>query len=93
VKDVNGKVLRREHYILLKDLGVEIVMYDLKSFPDGSKTDFGFEVHGAFTDAVDFDELLELLRMMKVAKESDNPAIKETLDQLKLLIGITDDGK
>jgi len=93
VKDINGKSLRREHYILLKDLGIEIVMYDLKTFVEKNRNKFGFTVDGSLSDRVDFDELLEFLRMMKIAKESNNPAIKETLDQLKLLIGITDESK
>ena len=91
IKDVNGKCLRREHYVLLKQLGIEILMYDLKSFPEGSKTEFGFELHGSLTDAVDLDELLELLRIMKVATNSKNIAILKTVEQLKLLIGIADD--
>jgi len=93
VKDINGKSLRREHYILLKDLGIEIVMYDLKTFVEKNRNKFGFEVHGSLSDRVDFDELLEFLRIMKIAKETESPAIKDALDQLKLVIGITDESK
>ncbi len=91
IKDINGKALRREHYILLKDPGIEIVMYDLKTFPDDSKTEFGFEVHGSLLDSVDFDDLLEYLRLIKIASETSNPAIVEAMEHLKLVIGLANE--
>ena len=98
MKDIDGKALRREHYKLLCDLGIEIVMYDLKTYPDQMVggmnqprgTSLGFEIYGGLNECVDFDQLLEYLRILKIATESDNPAIKDALDHLNVVIGLTD---
>jgi len=90
MKDVNGKSLKREHYMLLKDLGIEIVMYDLRTYIEKNQHHYGFEVHGSLTTGVDFDEILALLRLMKSATNTSNPAIVDALDRLRLVIGITD---
>ena len=66
-------------------------MYDLKTFSAENKTSYGFEVQGCLQETVDFDELLELLRLLKIAKDTDNPAIKDALDHLKTVIGITNE--
>jgi hypothetical protein len=99
VKDINGKALRREHYLLLKKLGIEIVMYDLKIFPDQlvggmhqpAASSMGFEIYGGLDDKVDFDQLLEYLRILLVASETENPAIKDALEHLQLVIGIANE--
>jgi hypothetical protein len=94
VKDINGKSLKRDHYILLKELGVEIVMYDVKPFTDHKGNQhYAFDVQGCLTESVDFDEILALLRLMKLAKNSTNPAIIDAMEHLKLVIGITDESK
>jgi len=71
-------------------------MYDLKTYngvqdPALGKLSYGFEVHGSLTLDVEFDGLLELLKLLKLAKESNNPAIKDALEHLKIVIGITDE--
>lgn len=101
MKDIDGKALRREHYMLLCELGIEIVLYDLKVYPDqmvggmnqppGSS--LGFEVYGGLNENVDFDQLLEYLKILKIATESDKPAIIDALNHLKLVIGITNESK
>ena len=66
-------------------------MYDLKTFVEKDHNSYGFEIHGCLEESVDFDELLELLKLMKIAKDADNPAIKDALDHLKTVIGITNE--
>jgi len=100
VKDAKGKTLTQEHYELLRDLGIEIVMYDMKTYVDYSssmhqsvveKESHGFEIYGSLTKDVDFDNLLEFLKLLKVAKESDNPAIADAFEHLKIVIGVADE--
>jgi len=99
VTDINGKSLKHEHYALLKELGIEIVVYDLKTHVDHSsgmkqvegKLSYGFEVYGSLTEDVNFDELYELLLLLKTARDSNVPAIKDLLDRLKIVIKVAND--
>lgn len=91
--DINGKSLKHEHYALLKELGIEIVVYDLKTHMDhpAGKLSYGFEVYGSLTEDVNFDELYELLLLLKTARDSNVPAIKDLLERLKIVIKVSED--
>lgn len=91
MKHSNSKALLREHYVLLAQLGIEIVMYDLKTFVEKERNTYGFEVHGCLEESVDFDELLELLKLIKIAKDTENPVVIDALEHLKTVIGITNE--
>jgi len=100
VKDAKGKTLTQEHYELLRDLGIEIVLYDMKTYVDYSssmhqsvveKSSHGFEIYGSIKENVDFDALLELLKLLKIAQESANPAIADAFEHLKIVIGVADE--
>lgn len=88
--DKNGKYLTREHYTLLKELGIEVFMYDLKVYTD-KKVSYGFTLWGSLDETVDFDELLFLLKLLKVSKESDKEAVKEMYNQLAMMLHLLDD--
>lgn len=98
--DIIGKTLSKKHYQLLKDLGIEIVMYDLKVIEDhttsglhqsiNGKVSYGFELYGSIRQDVNFDELYDLLLLLKQIKNSENPAIKDILEQLKIIIEISE---
>ena len=98
--NINGKTLKRDHYILLRKLGIEIVMYDLKTYVDHSTSgmhqttnglSFGFTIDGAIHETVDFDELYELLVLLKAARDSDCPAVEDALNNLRTVIGLSND--
>jgi len=96
VKDAKGKTLGHEHYKLLKELGIEVVLYDLKTYngmhqPTGGELSYGFELYGSLTDDIDFDALLELLKLLTIAKASSNPAIKDAFEHLRIVIGVADE--
>ncbi len=93
LKDLNGKNLTREHYEILCELGIEIFMYNLKVYDDipKDKTSYGFELYGSLDKDVDFEEWIELLRLMKLARDSEIPAIRDLLDQIKVLMELYND--
>lgn len=101
MKDINGKVLKRAHYEILKELGIEIVMYDLKTYEDNStsgmhqstngKVSYGFEIFGSLGPEVDFDELHDLLCLLKQARDSNVPAVKDALEKLRIIIRVSNE--
>lgn len=89
VNNINGKRLKRADYHILKELGIEIVIYELTVHQTDSKIWYGFEIRGGLNEKVDLDELHDLLVLLKIAKESNAPAIKDALDQLKIAVELS----
>jgi hypothetical protein len=87
VKDKNSKVLKRDHYTVLKELGIEIIMYSLKTHDNPC----GFEIYGSLSEEVDFDELHDLLLLLKRARDSNSPAVKDLLERLRVVLRVSDD--
>ena len=89
VSNVNGKLLRRNQYHILKDLGIEIVLYELSVIQDSSSTWYTFEIKGSLESNFDFDETHELLTLMKAAVDSDNPTVKNAIEQLRMAVELS----
>ena len=90
VRQVNGKLLKRESYRILKELGIELITYELKVTQDKLfHTWYSFEITGGLTEDCDLEELHELLVMMKIARTSDNPTVKDALEQLKMAVELS----
>ena len=85
-----SKILCREHYKILKELGFEVGMYHLTTEVNSKTGDefYMFEILGGLSDDIDFDEILEYLKLIKAAKQSDSPAVKDAFDQLRTVLGM-----
>ena len=90
IKDVKGKRLTHEHYRLLKDLGIEVVIYDLKTHDKDDRVLYSFEIQGAIKDHVDFDELLLMLKLLKQAQSTEDSSIQEMYKQLITMLYLTE---
>lgn len=90
VNHINGKLLNRESYRILKELGVEIVVYELHAIQEpGQDPWYSFNVSGGLSKDCDLDELHELLELMKLAKESDSPIVKDAFERLRLAVELS----
>ena len=89
VSNVNGKLLRRNQYHILKDLGIEIILYELQVIQDSTRTWYAFDIKGSLEPEFDFDETHELLTLMKAAKDSESPMVEDALNQLRMAVELS----
>ena len=90
VNHINGKLLNRKSYHILKELGIELVVYELHAIQEPNQDPwYSFSVSGGLSKECDLDELHEILELMKLAKESTSPIVKDAFEKLRLAVELS----